>query len=190
MNRVTIDKRTYDVKMSVKNMSFSAHADSKGILNLIKHAQPESVVLVHGEKNKMEVISEVIRETLKIRCYYPANHEDLYITVKPEEKMYPIGLDEKLLSIDFSQGLKIPMVLTKTGQNMFGSKMKIRKEFLVRLEDDQSDQNQGLLGQDDQMQLVGGTGAGQGNNAGESGKSKELRILPHKIMRFSVADLK
>lgn len=34
--QVTIDKKTYDVNMQVKNMSFSAHADAKGILGLIK----------------------------------------------------------------------------------------------------------------------------------------------------------
>jgi len=31
-------------------MSFSAHADAKGILQLIKHVQPKNVMLVHGEK--------------------------------------------------------------------------------------------------------------------------------------------
>ena len=83
-------------------MSFSAHADSKGILGLIKHAEPDNVVLVHGEKVKMEVIAEVIKETLKIPCFFPANFESLYIDVKAEEKSYPIGIDEKLLSIDYS----------------------------------------------------------------------------------------
>lgn len=80
---------------------------------MIKHAEPHNVVLVHGEKHKMEVMADVIRETLKIPCFYPANHEDLYINVTPEEKSYPIGLDERLLSIDFSSGIKIPMILRK-----------------------------------------------------------------------------
>lgn len=30
IKNVTINKKMYDVKMTVKNMSFSAHADSKG----------------------------------------------------------------------------------------------------------------------------------------------------------------
>ena len=30
--RVRIDNKDYDVRMSVQNMSFSAHADSKGII--------------------------------------------------------------------------------------------------------------------------------------------------------------
>jgi integrator complex subunit 11 len=37
---VNIDNKQYDVKMKVKNMSFSAHADAKGILGLIKHCEP------------------------------------------------------------------------------------------------------------------------------------------------------
>ena len=31
-------------------MSFSAHADARGILNTINRAQPNNVMLVHGEK--------------------------------------------------------------------------------------------------------------------------------------------
>lgn len=60
-------------------MSFSAHADgnniyniinvtniyiiiaqykqAKGILELIKHCEPKAVMLVHGEKSRMEVLS-------------------------------------------------------------------------------------------------------------------------------------
>lgn len=55
--QVILDYKTYDVQMNVKNMSFSAHADAKGILNLIKHCQPKNVMLVHGEKSKMDVLS-------------------------------------------------------------------------------------------------------------------------------------
>jgi Cft2 family RNA processing exonuclease len=39
----------------VKNLSFSAHADAKGIMQLIKMSQPANVILVHGEKGKMYV---------------------------------------------------------------------------------------------------------------------------------------
>ncbi len=51
---VEIDKKTtIDVKCDVKNLSFSAHADAKGIMQLIHQAQPRNVMLVHGEKGKM-----------------------------------------------------------------------------------------------------------------------------------------
>jgi integrator complex subunit 11 len=99
VKNVNIDKKCYEVKMKVKNMSFSAHADSKGILNLIKHVEPQNVCLVHGEKGKMEIFTEVVKETLKIPCYYPANFEDLWLEVVPEDKPFPISLDERILSL-------------------------------------------------------------------------------------------
>lgn len=52
--KVDIDSRTtLEVRCKVKNLSFSAHADAKGIMQLIKMAQPAHVILVHGEKAKM-----------------------------------------------------------------------------------------------------------------------------------------
>lgn len=41
------------VKMQVKNMSFSAHADARGIMQMIRTCRPRNVVLVHGEAGKM-----------------------------------------------------------------------------------------------------------------------------------------
>ena len=37
-------------------MSFSAHADAKGIMQLISHCCPANVMLVHGEAAKMEFL--------------------------------------------------------------------------------------------------------------------------------------
>jgi integrator complex subunit 11 len=39
-------------------MSFSAHADSKGIMELLTHLEPRNVMLVHGEREKMKVLSD------------------------------------------------------------------------------------------------------------------------------------
>ena len=47
--------------MQVYNMSFSAHADSKGIMELLTHLEPRNVFLVHGEKQKMKVLAENVR---------------------------------------------------------------------------------------------------------------------------------
>ena len=51
--KITIDDKVVEVKMQVYNMSFSAHADSKGIMELLSHLEPKNVILVHGEKEKM-----------------------------------------------------------------------------------------------------------------------------------------
>lgn len=41
-------------------MSFSAHADAKGIMQLIRQCEPKNVVLVHGEGAKMEFLRQQI----------------------------------------------------------------------------------------------------------------------------------
>lgn len=43
--------------MSIENISFSAHADAKGIINLIRHVNAENIVFVHGDKHKMETFA-------------------------------------------------------------------------------------------------------------------------------------
>ena len=47
---VMIDGKEVQVNMQVYNMSFSAHADSKGIMELLSHLEAKNVLLVHGEK--------------------------------------------------------------------------------------------------------------------------------------------
>lgn len=51
-----------EVKMSVQYMSFSAHADAKGIMQLIHYCQPKNVLLVHGEGAKMEFLKQKINQ--------------------------------------------------------------------------------------------------------------------------------
>lgn len=51
-----------DVKLQVEYMSFSAHADAKGIMQLIRMAEPRSVLLVHGEAAKMEFLKGKIEQ--------------------------------------------------------------------------------------------------------------------------------
>lgn len=43
-------------------MSFSAHADAKGIMQLIRMAEPRNMVLVHGEAVKMEFLKGKIEQ--------------------------------------------------------------------------------------------------------------------------------
>jgi len=42
-----------EVKCAIENLSFSAHVDSKGIMQLIQQIEPRNVMLVHGEKDRM-----------------------------------------------------------------------------------------------------------------------------------------
>eukprot|EP00299_Pterocystis_sp_00344_P004634 c158_g1_i1.p1 GENE.c158_g1_i1~~c158_g1_i1.p1 ORF type:complete len:365 (+),score=37.55 c158_g1_i1:485-1579(+) len=69
-----IDQNTkVDVQCQVRYMSFSAHADAKGISEIVKRCSPRAVVLVHGEKEKMGFLQQHIAEDLKIPTFCPAN---------------------------------------------------------------------------------------------------------------------
>ena len=48
--------------MAVQYMSFSAHADAKGIMQLIRQCQPSNVMLVHGEAAKMQFLKKKIEQ--------------------------------------------------------------------------------------------------------------------------------
>ena len=76
------NKHVLDVKMSVEYMSFSAHADAKGIMQLITQCEPENVLLVHGEASKMEFLQGKIKSEFGINCFMPKNGETVNIPVK------------------------------------------------------------------------------------------------------------
>ena len=73
------NRQVIDVKMAVEYMSFSAHADAKGIMQLIQYCEPRNVMLVHGEAVKMEFLKDKIKEEFNIECYTPANGETCVI---------------------------------------------------------------------------------------------------------------
>ncbi|KJE94421.1 integrator complex subunit 11 [Capsaspora owczarzaki ATCC 30864] len=76
-----------DVRLSVQNLSFSAHADAKGIVQLIRHAEPRNVMLVHGEKAKMAFLKAKIISEIGIPCFDPANGATVTI-----ETAHPISV--------------------------------------------------------------------------------------------------
>lgn len=106
------NKQVIDVKMSVEYLSFSAHADSSGIMKLINQCQPENVMLVHGEASKMEFLLGKIKQEFNIECFMPKNGETINIPVK--------------LSIpaDISLNL-LKRSLIETEDNLDGKKPKI-----------------------------------------------------------------
>ncbi|KAL4498516.1 hypothetical protein ABPG72_019634 [Tetrahymena utriculariae] len=93
--QVILDKKIYDVNMQVKNMSFSAHADAKGILGLIKHCEPKNVMLVHGDVTRMMPLAETIRDQFEIQVFTPANFELNKIPLMNEDN-YQIKITEDL----------------------------------------------------------------------------------------------
>lgn len=94
------NKQVVEVNMRVEYMSFSAHADSKGIMELITKCEPKNVLLVHGEAIKMKFLKAKIEQEFKINCYDPANGETVSI---PTQVSIPVDVAEQLLkrSLDY-----------------------------------------------------------------------------------------
>lgn len=88
------NKQFIDVNLRVEYMSFSAHADSKGIMELISKCQPKNVLLVHGEAVKMKFLKTKIMQEFKINCYDPANGETVEI---PTRINVPVDVSDNLL---------------------------------------------------------------------------------------------
>lgn len=58
-------------------LAFSAHADAKGILQMLQRVAPKAVMLVHGEKQGMRFLKEKIIRDFGINCWDPP---DGYVT--------------------------------------------------------------------------------------------------------------
>jgi integrator complex subunit 11 len=94
------NRQTIEVKMSVQYMSFSAHADAKGIMQLIQHCEPRNIVLVHGEAAKMEFLTKKIQQEFGVACHMPANGESISISATPS---VPVDVSLGLLKRDLPQ---------------------------------------------------------------------------------------
>lgn len=80
--KIDFENRTsVEVNLSVEYMSFSAHADAKGIMQLVRHCEPKNVLLVHGENAKMDFLRQKIMQEFNINCYKPGNGETAHISV-------------------------------------------------------------------------------------------------------------
>ena len=71
------------VNLKVKHLSFSAHADAKGIRQIIKQSGAKNVLLVHGELAKMIALKESIRKEFGIDSFHPANGETVTFQKEP-----------------------------------------------------------------------------------------------------------
>ena len=72
------------VKCAVSTAPFSAHTDSKGILQFIHQVRPANVILVHGVKVQMEALRRRIERempTLQGHVFFPENLEIVKLSV-------------------------------------------------------------------------------------------------------------
>ncbi|SPJ08611.1 cleavage and polyadenylation specificity factor, putative [Plasmodium sp. DRC-Itaito] len=71
--QISLDGTTYiKVLCKIIYLSFSAHADSNGIQQLIKHVSPKNVIFVHGEKNGMQKLAKYISNKHMINSICPS----------------------------------------------------------------------------------------------------------------------
>ncbi|KAA0706679.1 Integrator complex subunit 11 [Triplophysa tibetana] len=98
-------RSTLDVKLQVEYMSFSAHADAKGIMQLIRMAEPRNMLLVHGEAKKMEFLKDKIEQEFNISCFMPANGETTTIVTNPN---VPVDISLNLLKREMALGGPLP----------------------------------------------------------------------------------
>jgi integrator complex subunit 11 len=91
---VNIDGKSYDVRCEIQTISFSAHSDHRGILQVLRWVHPDNVVLVHGEEERMRGLMQEVQNSLGVPCYYPGNLEKLVIKC---EVMTQLNMDYKLL---------------------------------------------------------------------------------------------
>lgn len=87
VKQLEIDKKTVDVRLRVEYLSFSAHADARGILQLISQCRPGHVLLVHGESGKMDFLRKRIEEETGLPCSMPANGEIALIHPRPHYRV-------------------------------------------------------------------------------------------------------
>jgi len=62
-------------------MSFSAHADAKGLLQLIKNAAPKNLVLVHGDSMVMKNFQKSAEINIGCNTTMPGNLEEIFFNV-------------------------------------------------------------------------------------------------------------
>ncbi|XP_063065335.1 integrator complex subunit 11 [Engraulis encrasicolus] len=98
-------RATLDVKLQVEYMSFSAHADAKGIMQLIRMAEPRNMLLVHGEAKKMEFLKDKIEQEFSISCFMPANGETATVETNPS---VPVDISLNLLKREMALGGPLP----------------------------------------------------------------------------------
>ncbi|ORY51317.1 Metallo-hydrolase/oxidoreductase [Rhizoclosmatium globosum] len=120
---IDVDKVTrLNVNLQVKNLSFSAHADAKGIMQLIGMCKPKHVMLVHGEARKMAILKERIHKETGIPCFDPPNGTSIslqgqeYIhAYMSESAPYPRLLDATELKTEFGiESIQLQFRIRKT----------------------------------------------------------------------------
>jgi len=118
---VTICGKVHQIKMQVSNISFSAHADSKGIRRLIKDVGPKQVMFVHGELRKMQNLGTKVSNEMGIPCSHPPNGE--WVEFEPWNRI-PAKVSTRLMETIKATRLKRKRVNEMLESNSFKKRQK------------------------------------------------------------------
>lgn len=83
-----IENELKEINLEVKNIAFSAHADTLGIMKIIDQCKPKNLMLVHGEKPRMKILEKNITKEFNIPVYMPPNGCVVHIPANPLMKIY------------------------------------------------------------------------------------------------------
>lgn len=83
-----IENEEKEINLEVKNIAFSAHADTMGIMKIIDQCKPKSLMLVHGERERMRILEKKIKKSYNIPVYAPPNGVILNISSNDPIEIY------------------------------------------------------------------------------------------------------
>ena len=129
------NNREKELKMSVKNVTFSAHCDFKHTDEFIQELEPKNIVLVHGEAKEMDRLRNQL-ERLKLentkykkflpKVYNPQNCQKIMMPFVIPKKGYIVGkLCQDLYEAFFKQKLNGAELLNAYNLNLNNNNNKL-----------------------------------------------------------------
>ena len=91
--KVEIDGEMIEVKCEVHYMSFSAHADQKGLLQLVNNISPKNLMLIHGDYEAMKKFDETCKSQISANIIMPENKENVTFNNSPKYENISMGKD-------------------------------------------------------------------------------------------------
>ncbi|XP_047308307.1 cleavage and polyadenylation specificity factor subunit 3-II [Impatiens glandulifera] len=140
------DKKQIDVRCQIHQLSFSAHTDSKGIMDLMKFLAPKHVILVHGEKPKMTSLKAKIESELNIQCFDPANNT----TVTIPSTNYAV-VDQSPTFVKSSTTPNFKFLLSPDKSHLVVSDLRVAEGILVS----ENNSKTKVVHQDELLAMVG-----------------------------------
>ncbi|KAJ8564788.1 hypothetical protein K7X08_001248 [Anisodus acutangulus] len=161
--KVNVDESAeIDVRCQIHQLSFSLHTDAKGIMDLVRFLSPKHVILVHGEKPKMEKLKKNIESDFEIPCYYPANNETLLI---PSTQYIKAHVSKSFLQSSLSPNFKFLKTTSRADTDII---LNEKTESLVQvcddrvaegaliMQNDEKGQHRKIVHQNELMAIAGG----------------------------------